>query len=219
MEASGKRRGIIGILLVIVGAIFLLDNLGFDIDLPWYLFRWPMILIAIGVVNLLTGNPRPAFIFFALGGLFYLQLFDIIHFRDFWPLILIIIGLSFIFRRKTVVSSSSETSLDVFDEVAIFGGGNKKFVSKNLKGGKISCVFGGLEIDLRDSTPEDGATIEIFCMFGGVELLVPEDWKINMAATAIFGGFSDDRAKVTTDTIATVHVKGFVMFGGGELKN
>ena len=201
-----------------IGAIFLLDNFGFAIDLPWYIFRWPIVFIIIGTINLFSGNPRPALLFFGLGILFYLNLFNILEIRDFWPVVLIIVGLTFIFRKKTIIRSS-ENKEDIFDEVAIFGGTDKKFISESLKGGKIATVFGGSNIDLRGSKIEDEATIELFCMFGGVEILVPEDWKVNQNATAIFGGVSDERANINADTTTTLNISGFVMFGGVELKN
>jgi len=218
MDASNRRRAVIGGLLILIGSIFLLDNLGFEIDIPWYIFKWPMILIIIGIINLLSGNPRPAFIFFALGALFYLQIFDVLNFRDFWPIVLIIIGLAFIFRGRRNIKDN-ENDVDYIDEVAIFGGTGKKFTSQNLQGGKISCVFGGSEIDLRGSKLQEGATIDVFCMFGGAEIKVPEDWQVNLDATAVFGGFSDERRNISTEPTATLRIKGFVMFGGGELKS
>ncbi len=218
MDSSNRKRAILGIILVLIGAIFLLDNFGFAIDLPWYIFRWPIVFIIIGTINLFSGNPRPALLFFGLGILFYLNLFNILEIRDFWPVVLIIVGLTFIFRKKTIIRSS-ENKEDIFDEVAIFGGTDKKFISESLKGGKIATVFGGSNIDLRGSKIEDEATIELFCMFGGVEILVPEDWKVNQNATAIFGGVSDERANINADTTTTLNISGFVMFGGVELKN
>jgi len=218
MDSSNRKRAILGIILVVIGSIFLLDNLGFRIDLPWYIFRWPIVFIIIGVVNVFSGNLRPALLFFGLGIFFYLNLFDVIDIRDYWPVILIIIGLTFIFRKSTFIKAS-ENDEDVFDEVAIFGGTDKKFTSENLKGGKITSVFGGSNIDLRGSKIQGEANIEVFCMFGGVEILVPADWKVNMDATAILGGSSDERANINEENVATLNVKGFVMFGGAELKN
>ena len=219
MAASNHKRAIIGLLLVIVGSLFLLDNLGFDIDVPYYLFSWPAIFVVLGIINLLSGNRRSSLIFFGLATIFYLHYYDVINLRNVWPVILIIIGLSFILRKKSRPKSASESSESYFDEVAIFGGTEKKFVSEKLEGGKVSCIFGGSEIDLRGSKAQDGAVIEIFCMFGGVELMLPDDWKVNMDATAIFGGFSDARKTITDKPSATVHIKGFTMFGGGEIKN
>ncbi|WP_420576672.1 LiaF transmembrane domain-containing protein [Ekhidna sp.] len=219
MASSNHKRAIIGIILVILGAIFLLDNLGYDIDIPYYLFSWPAIFVVIGIINLLSGNRRSALIFFGIATIFYLHYYDVINLRDVWPVILIIIGLSFIFRKTSVARKVGEVSDNFIDEVAIFGGTERKFISDNLQGGKITSIFGGSEIDFRGSKAQDGAVIEIFCMFGGVELMVPEDWKINMDATAIFGGFSDSRKKISDTPTATVHIKGFTMFGGGEIKS
>lgn len=219
MAAQNRKRAIIGVILVIIGSIFLLDNLGYDIDIPYYLFSWPAIFIVIGVINLLSGNLRPAVFFFSLGAIFYLHYYDLINLRDAWPIILIIIGISFIFRKKGGPKSVSESTENYFDEVAIFGGTERKFVSDNMQGGKITSIFGGSEIDLRGSNASDGAVIEIFCMFGGVELTLPEDWKVHMNTTAIFGGFSDARKSISQNHTTTVYIKGFTMFGGGEIKN
>jgi lia operon protein LiaF len=42
-----------GVLLMLIGVLFLLDNFGVDIDL-WHIIGdfWPMILIAIGLKNI-----------------------------------------------------------------------------------------------------------------------------------------------------------------------
>lgn len=219
MSASNRKRAIIGLIFVIIGTLFLLDNLGFNIDVPYYLFSWPAIFVVLGAINLLSGNRRSALIFFGLATIFYLHYYDVINLRDVWPVILIIIGLSFILRRKSGPRSVEESSEDFFDEVAIFGGTERKYVSQNFQGGKITCIFGGSEVDLRGSKAQDGAAIEIFCMFGGTELMLPDDWKVHMDATAIFGGFSDSRKTITENPTATVHIKGFTMFGGCEVKN
>lgn len=219
MASSNHKRAIVGIILVLIGGVFLLDNLGFDIDIPYYLFSWPAIFVVFGIINLLSGSGKAALIFFGLAAVFYLHHYDIVRIGEIWPLILIIVGLSFIIGRRSGPKRISERKEDSFDEIAIFGGTERKFVSEKLQGGKITCVFGGSEIDLRGSKAEDGVVIEIFCMFGGVELMVPEDWKINMDATAIFGGFSDSRKNISITSATTVHIKGFTMFGGGEVKN
>ena len=219
MAKPNHKRSLVGLLLIIVGTIFLLDNLGFDIELPYYLFSWPAVFVAIGIINLLSGNGRAALIFFVIATFFYLHYFDILRLRDVWPIIIIIIGLSFILKRRSKLSGPRESSEDTFDETAIFGGTEKKFVSDKFKGGKITCIFGGSEIDLRDVKAQEGAFIEIFCMFGGVDIRVPENWKINSDNVAIFGGFGDERKTTESTQDVTVHIKGFVLFGGGEIKN
>lgn len=48
-RSRGRSAGVIGIILVIVGVIFLLSNLNFFSWLRWA-FIWPVVLIAIGLV-------------------------------------------------------------------------------------------------------------------------------------------------------------------------
>ncbi len=218
MEQSNRKRAIIGVILVLVGTLFLLDNLGYAIDIPWYIFRWPVILILIGVINLILGNLRGVLILLGLGAVFYLDVFDIVSIGQLWPVILIVIGLAFLLRkgRMTIPSESSE---DFIDEVAIFGGTEKILKSADFQGGKITSMFGGSKIDLRGSKIKETATIELFCMFGGVEILVPGEWKVNTNATAILGGFSDERKSIDEQAKGTLIIRGFAMFGGGSLKN
>lgn len=219
MASSSRKKAVTGAVLVIIGAFFLLDNLGLDIDLPDYIFSWPMIFVVLGIINLLSGNTKPALIFFILAVFFFLQYFNLFDIGTYWPIILIIIGLLFIFRKKDSPRSAPTSDESYFDELAIFGGTGKKYVSDNLQGGKITNIFGGSDIDLTGSTAQEGAIIEVFTMFGGCEIKVPEDWKINVSTTAIFGGFSDSRKNADAANGATVHIKGFTIFGGGEIRN
>lgn len=219
MSSTSHKRIVLGLLLVVVGSLFLADNLGFPVEIPYFLFSWPAVFVVIGAVNLLSGNKRAAFIFFSLAIVFYLHYYRVIHLKEVWPVIIILVGLSFIFKGKQIIKKANESNEHLIDEMVIFGGTEKKFVSDNLQGGKITTVFGGSEIDMTEAGAQEGAVIEIFCMFGGVELRVPDDWQVNMNATAIFGGFTDDRKHIAKSTSVTVNINGFVIFGGGELKN
>lgn len=219
MASPQHKRTYLGLLLVVIGTIFLLDNLGYTLEIPDYLFSWPAIFVAIGIVNALSGKGRVALTFFGLAIIFYLHYFDVIDLSEMWPLILILVGLTVIFKKIPTKKEVLGSTEDQFDETAIFGGIEKKFISQNLNGGTITSIFGGCEVDLRGSQAQEGAVIEIFCMFGGVELFLPRDWKVVIDTTAIFGGFSDDRRSMDQDFTATVYIKGLVLFGGGEIKN
>lgn len=218
MESSNRKRALLGIILVIIGTFFLLDNLGYGIDLPWYVFRWPMVLILIGVINLAIGNLRGALILIGLGAVFYLDIFDVLSIGQLWPVILILVGLGFLLRKGRM-SVPAESAEDYIDEVTILSGSEKLLKSDDFQGGKITSLFGGSKIDLRGSKIKDTASIDIFCMFGGIEIQVPADWKVNTNATAILGGFSDERKNIAEPSNGTLIIKGFVMFGGAVLKN
>lgn len=214
-----NRRAILGIFLVVVGLLILLENLRMIPSLPWWLFTWQMLLIALGVINLLSGNRTAAIILIGIGGVFLLEDMYYIDFRDWWPLILIIIGLAFLFRQRQY-SKSREMEDDYFDALNIFGGGNQRVSSHKLQGGKITSIFGGSEVDLRDAKPVSGATIDLFALFGGAELRVPTEWNVKVEVISILGGFSDKRdLTAQEDDAPLVVIKGLAIFGGGEVKS
>lgn len=178
-----------------------------------------MLLIGIGVFNYLTGRKNAAIILVSIGAFFLIQDYGPYDLRDFWPLILIIVGVVFILRRKSEIAHG-ENRENFFDDINIFSGGEKKFASHPLEGGRVTNIFGGSTIDLRDSAPIHDATIEIFTMFGGCEIIVPEDWKVKIEAVSLFGAFTDERRNTSYDPDSPqIIIKGFTIFGGGELKN
>ena len=221
METS--RRALLGIFIVVIGIVLLLDNLLLIPYQLYFLRSWQMLLIAIGVFNFLSGKKIPAIILVSVGTFFLLEEYGPYDLRDFWPVIIILIGVAFIFRHKKAQSDSGNgASEHFFDDVNIFGGGDKQFTSQELEGGRVINIFGGSTIDLRDSFPRGGGPIEIevFTMFGGCDLLVRDDWRVKIEAISVFGGFSDERRspEVNEDSPSII-IKGFTMFGAGELKN
>jgi predicted membrane protein len=79
-------------------------------------------------------------------------------------------------------------------------------------------VFAGGELDLSDvETDKRELEMEITAVFGGGKLIVPKNWKINSAGTAIFGGYD-----IRTDREADgpiLNLKGAAIFGGIEVIN
>lgn len=219
---ENSRRALIGIFVVVIGVVLLLFNLRLIPYELYFIKSWQMLLVAIGVFNFLNGKRTPGIILVSVGTFFLLEEYGPYDFRDFWPVIVIIVGVTLIFRRKASASSSYGTSEHFFDDVNIFGGGDKQFNSDQLEGGRVVNIFGGSTIDLRDSRPLPGipVEIEVFTMFGGCDILVPEDWKVKIEAVSIFGGFSDERrAPEIHEDSPYIVIKGFTMFGAGELKN
>jgi len=217
-----SRSVIVGFLIVAIGLFLLADNMGFIPYELYFLRSWQMLLIVIGIFNFLTGRRSPAIVLVTIGLFFIIQDYGPYDLRDFWPLILVIVGVAFILNRGSLSSSfgATEQNENYFDDVNIFGGGDKRFVSHQLEGGKVMNLFGGATIDLRDSIPVPNAEIHVHTVFGGCEVIVPEDWNVKIEVFSLFGGFSDERksAVVTPDSPRVV-IKGFTIFGGGELKN
>jgi hypothetical protein len=119
-------------------------------------------------------------------------------------------------------SADGSFATDYIDDVAIFGGGVKRYSSQNLKGGNITAIFGGSEIDLTTSQmSNEGIVVDVFTMFGGTKFIVPGTWQVKSEATSVFGGFSDKRHIKPSDTISdkVLLIKGVVLFGGVEIKS
>lgn len=163
----------------------------------------------------------------------------------FWYLVLIVVGAVMLLRGKKPSSSprarhsrrpgagntegnggfsfSGSDGDDYIDEVAIFGGGKKIITSENFKGGKMTSIFGGMELNLSQSKLAEGnVELEVFAMFGGWTLVVPPHWQVKSEVIAIFGGIGDKRmisSDQMRDNTRQLVIKGIVMFGGGEIKS
>lgn len=231
------RRSIAAILLIVAGGILFLETFDIvDINLKYYIFNWKTLLIAIGlVITVSSNNKTPGYIIMGVGLIFWLPtIFDYnirLH-QVFWPIVLIAVGLIIITRRNKHDAfmrgihpergEDGSIQSDYLDDVSIFGGGVKRFSSKNLRGGNITAVFGGSEIDLVSAQmSEHGTVIDMFIMFGGTKLIIPGNWQVKSEATSLFGGFSDKR-HIKPDQQPTENVlliKGVVLFGGVEIKN
>lgn len=103
--ASGGKIPFSGIMLIIVGGLFLADQMGAlhigEVFRVW----WPAILVLAGVVNLIE---RPASIFgpivmigvgtaLVLANLGYVKIGSVWH---LWPLVLIAVGLNIVFGHR-----------------------------------------------------------------------------------------------------------------------
>lgn len=233
-EVSTRKIGL-GFILVVAGVILLLRNYGF---LPYYLtekiFNWPMLLIAIGSINLLSHKNKVwGLVLVLVGGAFWLRNYmfmDLNWLRDLWPVFIILIGVYILIKhsnrpgeRELLKKKSMNEDGDFIDEVAVFGGGEKNITSSNFHGGRITSIFGGGEINLAKAQIEEGnrAVIDVLCIFGGVELRVPKDWTVQSELSVVLGGFEDQRdvSSMEPNPNKVLVIKGLVIFGGGQIKH
>ena len=229
-QTQGSKIGF-GLILILVGALFLVDNLGLiPFNVSHYVFSWQGILIFIGLILLATKPNKSTGLILVVVGTFFLlpDIFHIPHFRWnlYWPVILIVIGLVYIMRQRghnTPIGHAPDGSMDFIDDTNIFGGGDVMITSSNFKGGKITSIFGGSNYNLTNAKLSEGANvIDFFAMFGGGTFIVPSDWNVNVDVTSVFGGFSDKRVPIKKSDDANsneIFIKGLVLFGGGEIKS
>ncbi|MFT6849146.1 MAG: putative membrane protein [Cryomorphaceae bacterium] len=216
-----QKRPLIGIFLIAIGVVFLLNQMGVIPGNLWWLLNWYTILIVLGVYNLLTGRKSTGILLCAIGGVF---LFDNLGFYDLnwsyvWPVGLIGLGLLFVFRNS-LDQSGIETIGDThFDSTNILSGGKLRVTSAPLKGGKITSIMGGTEINLSKTEIQGEAVIDVFTLMGGAQIRTPENWNVINEVTSIMGGFDDSRSLQSTQDGPTLRIKGITIMGGIELKS
>lgn len=223
-----KSRVVVGIILVLIGIIFLLRN--YDIYIfPDDFLSWEYFFILFGILLfVLSDNKTAGIIFLAIG------IFNLIP--ELWPIIFIIVGAYILLKRSSGTScfhqrffKKDEANIDIgkqndfLEDVSIFGGGSKNITTNNFKGGSAVSIFGGSEINLLSSKLAEGENIlEVTAIFGGSTFIIPADWKVELDVLSIFGGFSDKRRKdpnIVYDSNKVLIVKGLCLFGGGDIKN
>jgi predicted membrane protein len=235
LQNPGPRHAILGIVLVAVGIVFLLTNLGvfYPEDVATY---WPVILVAFGLANAFLARDTGRGLFggiVALSGLVLLaRNLGFIHgnvWQLLWPVFLIFMGVSFLLRAlkgganpDTPVSPGFPPVMsggaNVLNEFTVFGGVRRRVDSQEFEGGEVSAIFGGVEIDLRGaSTKKDEVVIELNAIFGGVEMRVPDTWDVTVRGAGIFGGYEDKtmpRRDPASGKRPLLVITGSAVFGG-----
>jgi hypothetical protein len=225
--------GILPALVVIgIGVLFLLNNLNIFYAHEWWRY-WPVLLIAAGLARMVDSPSSSGLmtggVLVGVGGLFladtlgYLRL----SWADFWPLVLIGAGVLMLWSRlappqfkiPNILAGAHEGTLN---EAAIFGGVDRKVTTDDFRGGRITALFGGVEIDLRRAGMRgDSAAIDVTSMFGGVVLKIPTNWIAVSEVAAIFGGLGNKSVEPNADVpgVKRLYIKGAALFGGVEVKN
>jgi predicted membrane protein len=221
---------IIGIGVMTIGVVFLLDNLGHPIA-RGALAYWPVVLIAIGAGKLLQAGSVGEAIGGSIWGLVgawillnNLGVIDLTFFRAlrlFWPLIIVAVGVSIVWRavRGRGCQVSETDSRDFLDVTAIVGGVKRVSAATNLKAADATAFMGGVHLDLRKAIVQKEAVVDIFVMWGGIELTIPENWVVDLRVTPLFGGADDKTRPVADPNAPRLLITGTIIFGGLEIKN
>jgi predicted membrane protein len=213
---------ILGVFLIGIGAVILLQKMGYVPDFLEPYLRWYTLLIAIGAYHLATARRTTGFILIAIGGVFLIsnvQRIDI-QWNLIWPLLLVVLGGAFLFGKHGKARLSSDSPrLDVSN---LLGGRKHTVAAPNWEGGRITCLLGSVKIDLRQAEPHpEGAVIELIAVMGGVEIVLPAHWEVHLECQNILGGLEDKRSiqPALDGQAPKLTIRGTVLMGGGELKS
>jgi predicted membrane protein len=244
-SSCGVRRshGVIpGIVLVVIGTIFLLDHMGIvKAEVLWRF--WPLAIVAVGLLKLSQPGERALGVgFIVVGAIVQLHHLGLIglSWNTIWPLILIVAGIALIWSRffdapkmpgmpavpgMAGTLSSGATGRDTVNEYALFGGVERRVTINNFRGGNVTAIFGGVELDFR-SADIDGeeAIVYVEAVFGGIEIVVPEKWNVAFQVQSIFAGYNDETRQPLPEPVGatarkTLVLHGRATFGGITVKN
>ncbi len=234
---SGTSGILIGGVIVLIGLLLLLDNLGIVVFHDVWRY-WPVLLIVWGVSRILDCVTPAGYVWGGIvalvGAFLLLDNLDILSFNLnlIWPILLIAFGVSMLLRsmeRKRILegsppfASTGVTAEPTVGIYAIFSGSKRKIDAQDFKGGDVLAIFGGVHIDLRKAAiTADRAVIDVNAIFGGVEIRVPEEWSVVMKGMGVFGGFEDKtihhKIEPNVKTPELV-VTGSAIFGGAKVEN
>lgn len=217
---------VIGLVVILIGVLFTLDNLDV-VDASRFIRYWPAILVVYGITKLMDAKDTPGrmwgIIAVSVGLLMLLNRLDLIsfRFRDWWPLVLVAVGGSILFRAlsRRPVTDGSPASDSTVSVNALLGGFERTNSSQDFRGGDLTAVMGGCELDLRRASMKGEAVIDIFAFWGGVNIKVPEDWSVSVQGFPLMGVIEDKTHPPVGGSAKLLVVKGYAIMGGAEITN
>jgi hypothetical protein len=243
-----SSRAAFGLCVVVFGVFMTAANLGWtSVGQVWN--YWPLCIAAAGVAKLMdscSGNRWFGGVLLAIGlwwtvdNVYGLRF----HFWQWWPIVLVIMGVMMVLRSREVVApaqgaeggsphasgasfagGATDTSAGTgngdapISAFAFWSGSRRQIMSQRFTRADVVAVMGGVELDLRQAGTATGeAVLDVFVMWGGVTVRVPPDWNIINQVVPIMGG-SDDRTSGTSGARHRLRVRGVVMWGGVKIRS
>lgn len=228
-----------GLTLILLGVGFLMKEItGFNFN--FYLKNyWPSFLIILGLGELFDKKSSKTGSLFVIiiGAMLQANVLNLIDFniwQMFFPVLLILFGISLLIpkRYKDKDDHSSQTnyenikhvstnydSEDYIAKTTILSGLNLRNTSNDFKGGILTTILGGIDVDLRGADiKEEGAFLEANAFMGGIDIKVPKHWKVKVSGTPILGAWSNDTYPNNDPNAPVLKIKVFVAFGAIDIK-
>lgn len=224
-----KRSSILwGIVLVALGAVFVMKALGVGVDIVFDGW-WTLFIIVPCAIGLFTEREKLGNIIgICIGVLLLLAVRDVISFSMLWelliPVIVILIGLKMILgpifagKSDEAYRKAKENGKALKNGSAMFGGSDMNFTNEVFEGAELNAVFGGLNCDLRGAEIKGDCVINACAVFGGIDIIVPDTVNVKIHSNSIFGGVSDEKKRGFDAGKPTVYVRATALFGGVDIK-
>ena len=212
------KNYILGLIIIFIGVIIGLNS--FDIVNINLFFNgwWTLFIIIPSFVGLFNSTSKTGSIIgLTKGILLLLSCQNILSFSIIWklmlPVILVVIGLSFIFKDNKVekINISDKNNKEI---CATFGEEIIK-VKDLFEGADLTAVFGSVKYDLSDSDIKKDIIINASSIFGGIDITLKEGVNVKVKSTPIFGGVNN---KYKGNGKYTIYINCTCLFGGVNIK-
>lgn len=215
---------ILGLLFVVVGVIVLLNSLGVTNINFFFKGWWTLFIIVPSIIGIIYDDDKTDnIVCLVIGVLLLLMVRDVLSFdllvKLLLPLVLIIIGLSIIFKETITSKISKKVSEknENLEQITATFGEQKIKVEKKFLGSNIDSVFGNVKLDLREATFDKETIIKATAIFGGITIRLPKGLSVQIKTTPIFGSvdnnYSNDK---TSDKV--IYIETLALFGGINIK-
>jgi len=225
--ATGVRpadRLALGIVLIAMGLALALEQAGL-LGFEGVGRLWPLALVLIGIVKarqpLEEGQRAVGVALILLGGFF--QAMSVLSWGRAWPLLLVGVGGFLLWQAIAGPRrpGPGRPASPFVAEVGLLGVSKRPISVPDLRGGYVTAVMGGVELDLRQSgIVTSPAVLDVAAFWGGIEIRVPAEWCVESNVVPFMGGFED---KTHTPRGSAggprLVVRGYVIMGGAEIRN
>lgn len=241
---------VIGIFLLLFGLLLTLDRLQLVAAAETLRF-WPAALVVLGTWILAQQREGSGtfwgFVLILIGGWMLLNTLGIVRvgfWELFWPLAIVLLGTRLIMQAlgpagpmrglrpsEWIHAGPTATATDGSGKVSVFavlGGTKRASNDKPFRGGEMTAVMGGTQLDLRQATIAPGAeaVINVFAIMGGHEVWVPPAWTVVSDVMPVLGSVEDKRLPPVDGTphppneaAPRLVLRGVVVMGGLTIKS
>ena len=245
---SPLARLFFAVFLILAGVALFLDNSGvLQLRNIW---EYSPLLMAAWGISVISAAPSMTrrywgvllIVFGVIGTLLNLGVLRLHTRDDSWLLALLLIALGFLALLRTIeagtapVAQSTNAAAspleepdapadNVLNEHTVAGSIKRRVETPNFLGGRIECIFGSVELDLRYSQIVPNGkpvTVDVSCVFGATKMRIPDTWMVTVQAAGVFGNVEDKtvppRAGAGLSTPKLI-ITGQSVFGSVEVEN
>jgi cell wall-active antibiotic response 4TMS protein YvqF len=211
-----RNRTSLGLVLVIAGLLLALDSAGVlrtDGLGRW----WPLLLIGVGFVKVRQpredGQRAAGVAFLMLGGLFLFT--TVLAIGAAWPLLMVAFGTFLIWQgaEGPVAETVKVSDSPYLSEMVLIGVVKRGHRPLDFRGGSVTAVIGGVELDLRKANLTGTAYLDVVAFWGGIEVKVPADWTVDARVIPLMGAFENKVDSPATPGGPRLVVRGHAIMG------